>query len=365
MKLDLYFASRFARALAMVLGIFAGLVLMVQSVEEIRVLAKNDVGTGAAVRLALLALPASLYQMLPIVVLIATLTHFLGMARSSELVVARAAGRSAMRFLVPVLMVTFAFGALCVGVWNPLSAATKKAYETMRTELVAGESQVFSVSDEGLWLREGGIDGQRLIRATRSNFDGSELYGVTFLTFDAEGHPTRRMEAETARIATGEWQLGGVKIWPLAEAPNPEAAAETRATMTLGTTLTPDEIRDRFGSPDAVSIWDMPTLIARLDAAGFSARAYRMWFQTQLALPMAFVAMVLIGAGFTMRHTRQGGTASQVLTAVVLAFSFYFLLSFARVLGENGEVPIALAAWTPPMAVIFAALALLLHLEDG
>jgi lipopolysaccharide export system permease protein len=41
------------------------------------------------------------------------------------------------------------------------------------------------------------------------------------------------------------------------------------------------------------------------------------------------------------------------------------LRNFAQVLGENNEIPIMIAAWSPPLAALFLSLGLLLHLEDG
>ena len=50
-------------------------------------------------------------------------------------------------------------------------------------------------SDTGLWLRQGGDDGQTVIQAARANLDGTELFGVSFLTFGADGTPATRIEA--------------------------------------------------------------------------------------------------------------------------------------------------------------------------
>ncbi|MXY34203.1 MAG: LptF/LptG family permease, partial [Boseongicola sp. SB0664_bin_43] len=74
---------------------------------------------------------------------------------------------------------------------------------------------------------------------------------------------------------------------------------------------------------------------------------------------------VLVGAGFTMRHTRMGRTGLMVMTALGLGFLFYFIRNFVAVLGENGQIPIIMAAWLPPIAILLLPLALLLHLEDG
>ncbi len=51
--------------------------------------------------------------------------------------------------------------------------------------------------------------------------------------------------------------------------------------------------------------------------------------------------------------------------AVLLGFGLYFIRNFAQILGENGQVPVAMAAWAPPIASIMLTLGLLLHAEDG
>ena len=97
----------------------------------------------------------------------------------------------------------------------------------------------------------------------------------------------------------------------------------------------------------------------------FSPRRHKVWLQTELARPLFLIAMVLVASAFTMRHTRSGGTGIAVLSAVLLGFGLYFIRSFAQILGENGQIPVFLAAWAPPVAAIMLALGLLLHREDG
>ena len=97
MILHLYIARRFLRAFAMVFAVFLAILLPIDLAEQLRFLGHGDAGTGAAGRLALLNLPGALYQMLPLFIILATLVLFLGLARTSELVVIRASGRSALK----------------------------------------------------------------------------------------------------------------------------------------------------------------------------------------------------------------------------------------------------------------------------
>ena len=277
----------------------------------------------------------------------------------------RASGRSGLRFLLAPVLVALAFGALTVALFNPLVAATTQAYEARRMALSQDSASVLSVSENGLWLRQGSESGQMVIQAARSNPDATELYGVSFLGFDEDGLPVTRIEAETARLIKGAWELTGTKRWDLT-ATNPElASVEDAGPVALPSDLTPDRIRDSFGSPGTIAFWDLPAYIAGLERAGFSARAHQLWFQMELAQPLLMMAMVLVAAGFTMRHVRFGGTGRMVLYAILAGFGFFFLRNFAQALGDTGQIPIALAAWSPPVAAVLLSLGLLLHLEDG
>lgn len=366
MTLSLYVARRFLWMVARVLAGFWGLMFLIDSVDQIRRADGARLGIGEALHLAALNVPESLYRILPLIVILSAVALFLGLARSSELVIVRAAGRSGLRFVLAPVSAAVIFGLVAVAVLNPLVAATSKQYDALRQKLTeTGGASITSVAENGLWLRQGGAEGQTVIQAARANADGTVLYDVTFLTFGPEGRPTRRISAAEAELGDGAWLLRGAKSWDL-DALNPEQAATLPADgTTIDTNLTPARIRDSFGAPQAVPVWQLPSFIRGLERAGFAARSYRVWLQMELAQPLLLAAMVLVAAGFTMRHSRFGGTGRMVLFAITAGFAIFFLRNFAQVLGDNGQIPVALAAWSPPLVALLLALGLLLHLEEG
>ena len=171
--------------------------------------------------------------------------------------------------------------------------------------------------------------------------------------------------AGAAALQHGEWMATDAKEWKFETGGNPEASSVSHQTLNLTTNLTADQIRESFGDPATVAIWDLPRFIANLDRAGFSSRKHAVWLQMELALPLLMAAMVLVGAGFTMRHARLGRSGILVLFALLAGLAIFFVRNFAQVLGESGQIPIVLAAWSPPLAALLLALSLLLHLEDG
>ena len=365
MTLSLYMARRFLSLTVMVALVFTGLLLPIDLMEQLRRLDGRGDGIGDALGLAALNLPSALYQILPLIVILATLTLFLSLARSSELVVIRASGRSLGRALLAPVVAAALLGLAALTLGNPIVAATQAAYERAVAQYRTGTSQVLSLSEEGVWLRQGDASGQTVIRAARTSLDGTVLYSATFVAFDSAGGPQERIEAARAELVEGYWLLTDAKLWPLGSSGNPERDATAVPTATLSSTLTREQIRDGFGAPSSVPIFQLPAFIRQLDAAGFSGRAHRVWLQMELANPVMLAAMVMIGAAFTMRHVRAGRVGTMVLAALLLGFALFFLRNFAQVLGENGQLPVALAAWSPPLAAILLSAGIILHLEDG
>jgi len=363
MILHAYFARRFFWSFMLVLTVFAVLLFLVDAIDKLQ-----DFPTmpfAEVMRLVLLNLPSENYEILPLIVVLATVALYVRLARSSELVVVRAAGRSALHSLAAPLVVAFLIGVVAVTMLNPVVAASSKRYNDLRNMHIGGGTSVLAIAAEGLWFRQGDAQGQTVIHAERASSDLGVLFGTTFMKFDPDGRPTLRINAAAARLAKGEWVLHDAKIWNLRRGENPEAAAVETEQTRLASTLTQDRIVDSFGQPEFISLWDLPAFIAQLERAGFSARRYVMWFQMELARPLFLVALVLSAAALTMRHARLSNTGLSVLTAVLLGFGLHYIRNFAQILGENGEIPLLLAAWAPPVASALLAFGILLHMEDG
>ncbi|WP_135504998.1 LPS export ABC transporter permease LptG [Roseovarius aestuariivivens] len=363
MILHYYFARKFLWTFALIALVFVILLALIDLVDELQDF--PDLPFWDVLGIVLLNVPHANYEILPLVVILATVALFVRLARSSELVVVRAAGRSALHTLLAPLTVAALIGVLAITMLNPIVAASSKRYNDVVNTAMGGGSSVLAIASEGLWLRQGSAEGQTVIHAARASSDVSILFDATFISFSPDGQPEQRIVADTARLAQGEWQLRNAKIWELGVGGNPEAEARVEAELRLPSALTQDRIVDSFGKPEYIPLWELPAFINQLEEAGFSARRYAMWYQMELARPLFLVALVMVAAAFTMRHARLANTGLSVLFAVMLGFTLHYIRNFAQILGENGQIPVYLAAWAPPVASFLLAAGILLHMEEG
>lgn len=368
----LYIARRF---LLTTLGAFAAvfvLVVVLDLVELIRSNTRGLAGFGDLIGMALLHAPSITIAAAPFTLLLAAMTAFAMLARSSELVVTRAAGVSVWRLIAPALACAAGLGVFAFAIYNPLASAFATKFEMLEQRFFDETSSRLAVSGEGLWLRQGGGDGQTVIRAKRASSTVERLWDVSIFQFDSSDRLHRRIDARTATLGDRNWQLGSVQSWDLSDADEggrQRAMAATRPVkadeMTIPTDLTAEHIQDSFAPPETIGFWKLPGFIALLDESGFSSNRHRLHWLRLLSQPIVFVAMVLIGAAFSMRHVRFGGLGYMALGCVTAGFGYFFLSDIANALGASGAVPVGIAAWVPPLSAVLLALGLLLHLEDG
>lgn len=366
MTLGFYVARRLAVSFGLIAAVFCGVLLLFELVESMRRFGGGGLGMDDILMLAALRVPRTLYQILPLIAILAAMATFLALARSSELVVIRAAGRSAIRVMAEPVLAAALGGALAVAVLNPLVAGANRAYQD-RLAAMSDPDQAARISLDGaaIWLRQGDGAGQTVIRAQAIDADAQGFSDVTFLVFArVDGTPLHRIEAARARLTPGAWTLETAKVWDL-QADNPEAEAELLPEAQLATDLTAERLREGFDRSATISVWNLPGFIRLLDDAGLNARGQRAALQAELALPLMMAAMTLVGAMFCLGHVRAGGAGMRLLATVLAGFALFFLRNFAQVLGENGQIPLSLAIWAPPVAAILLAVGVLLHLEDG
>ena len=364
LTLAFYIGRRFLQALGYTIATVVALVMLINCIELLRRASGRDASFGDIVAMAAFQTPEIALTAMPFMMMLASLWCFAQLARSSELVVTRAAGVSVWAVVLPVTVASAVFGLITFTVFNPLAAATSQRFENLEARVLSGRDSRLSVSSEGLWLRQGAADRQTVIHARESNASATVLRGVTFYDFGIDDELLERIDAETAILADGEWQLSNAAQRSLRG--NMESPIAARhGTLAVPTDLTSDKILDSFERPGAVSFWALPRFIATLEAAGFSAQRHRLHWHAQIAMPLLFCAMALIGSSFAMRHHRFGGLGLMAFGAVLAGFGFYFISDVSKALGASGAVPAALAAWGPPLAAALSALGLLLQLEDG
>ena len=310
--------------------------------------------------MAALKLPHTAQDVMPFAILFGTMLAFWRLTRSNELVVARAAGVSVWGFLTPAIAVALLVGVLAVTLFNPIASAMQASYEKLDNRILRLGGDPMSLSNGGLWLRQGDASGgQTIIHGEKLTSPDLLLRSVSLFFLNRRSEFTARVEARSARLVGGYWLIEDGQRFRAGE------PAETIGELRLPTTLTSSKIEESLASPDTMSFWELPGFISLLEQSGFAAQRHRLYFNVLLARPFLFCAMVLVAATFSLRLQRRGGAVMLIVSGVAGGFLLYFLSDVVFALGLSAKIPVLLAAWTPAGVSMIFGVSMLLHLEDG
>ena len=364
--LSIYIAEQFTVSVLIMLAALSGVVSLFDFIELLRRSSTRPGATfGLVTEIAALRLPFIAMQILPFAVLLGGIWAFWRLTRSSELVVARAAGISAWQFLAGPLACAILLGVIATAAVSPLSSAMFARAELLDNAYLRTGGGSTALAGGQLWLRQADHaivpHGVAILHARSVELRRQRLVaqGVSVFRLDGSDHLLVRIEAKRAQLGHGEWLLDDARSMKADQLPQPIGAA------TLPTDLTVGRVQDSFASPDTLSVWSLPDFIGLLKRSGFSAIRHQLHFQTLLALPLLAGTMTLVAAGFSMRATRRGGVARMIGSGVAAGFALFVISKVAEEFGQSGALPAGLAAWAPAAAGLMLAVALLLHLEDG
>jgi lipopolysaccharide export system permease protein len=229
------------------------------------------------------------------------------------------------------------------------------------------ETQIFGAKGGGslhtsggtFWLSQRDKDGHSIVNATTSLQQGAILGGVTVLSFNAGGRFRERIEAPRAVLQPGHWRLEDARIYASGAAPR-----EMREYL-LETSLTAEQVRENFATPETVPFWKLPGYIQLAEQTGTAAAAYRLQYHKLLARPFLLASMVLLAAAASLRFFRFGGVRNMVLGGILAGFLLYVMSKVIDDMSKADLIYPMVAAWLPVMIGGLAGIVALLYQEDG
>ncbi|HEX2656172.1 MAG TPA: LPS export ABC transporter permease LptG [Xanthobacteraceae bacterium] len=355
-----YFAKRFFGA---AIGVFAGVFILVVLVDYIEMMRRAaDIPNVSALTVAKTSfyrVPQVTERMLPFAILVGAMSCYLNLSRRLELVVARAAGMSAWQFVAPALITALLIGIFATTVYNPVSATLRERSKRLEADIFGERQSGLQQTGSGFWVRQRSDEGQAVINAKSSSGQGAQLLAVTIFTFDPEGHFRDRIEAKSAALQDGRWVLEQVRVFASGEPPR------QLDSYSLRTTLTAEQVRESFATPETVSFWQLPSYIALADRAGLGAAGYRLQYQLLIARPFLLVGMVMLAASVSLRFFRFGGVPQMVLGGISAGFLLYVLSKVTEDLSKAELMHPIAAAWLPVLFGGLTGFVVLLYQEDG
>jgi len=300
----------------------------------------NPVSLKTAGLIFLYRLPFVMALTFPMSVLLGALQGFGRLSSDSEIIAIYAGGISFRRILMPVVI----FGIL-VSIWalwfneQVVPWGNGRAESLLRAEGRNGQPK------EALVIQDREDDSlARLLIAERLDARTQTLTDVTMLEYRG-GKPVALIWARSAKwLSENRWEFREGFTMPIGRNWSGPRAEFPKLVFTVQ--KSPQDLALMARKPSEMNYRQLREYIEALEIQGADVGKYLVQLHQKIALPLASLVFVLIGAPLGLRPHR-GGSALGFGLAIMIAFLYYVLAHFLSAAGASGSLSPMLAAWLP------------------
>lgn len=285
-------------------------------------------------------IPNILVLILPVAMLLASMSTIGGLTRDNELVAIKAGGISAYRPIASLAVlaligagVAFVFAETVV----PLANERKQMVYNRYVEQ-AGPVTRSDVVNRTLDLGAGS-----LLYVKSYNSDARVAENI--MIAESEGTSITNV-VEAARmeyLGPGDsWRLHGVttRSWTAGD----ERYARRDTLTRVLPAVTPEELANRMKRPEEMGYSELDAYVGRGQVRGRDVRRAQVDLHMKIALPFANFIIVLFGASLAAVR-RRTGMAVGFTVSILICFTYYVVIRTGQALGYNGDLEPLAAAW--------------------
>lgn len=360
--LPIYFSKSLLKNLLFCLFAVSCFIFLIELIELSRRITKsNNSDFLLALELAILKLPGMIIEILPFIVLFASLSTFFYFAKRSELIVARASGFSIWHLLFPGTSIILLIGFFITVIIQPFVATSTYKYKELEAKSIRGQASLITITENGLWLKESDSKNKsyKIINSLGLAKDAKSLENVIIFNHSDSGQLTSRYDADNALLRLGYWELKNIWVYKNNEKP------KFIEKLEIETNLTPSQIQENFAPPETISFWNLPGFIKIAENAGFAATKHRTEYHSLLALPFFLSSMLIIAAPFSIRFIRSESVNNLILSGILSGLILYTFSNVIYAFGASGNIAPFLSAWSPPLLAILLGVSAIIYIEEG
>jgi LPS export ABC transporter permease LptF/LPS export ABC transporter permease LptG len=347
--IDDYVLRDFFVYLTMILSTFLVLVLVFTLFELLGDILRNKVPAILVAEYLLNVTPYLLYNVAPLVMLLAVLVTFGLMQRSNEITAIKATGTSIYRIVTPVVIAAAVVAAGLFFADQFYLPHTNKRQEALHNQIKGKPAQTYLRPDRK-WIfgQNNDIYYYQFFDPDRDQFANISVFQLDKKTFTV----TRRIHADRARWADNldRWEyergwertlngsvMGDYRPFEVATFPQlPE---------------TPGYFKKEVKQYSEMNYEELHKYIRDLQQSGFDVVRLRMELNKKLSYPLITWIMAVLAIPFAL-STGKKGAVTGVAVAVGTAVFYTVVSRLFEAMGNLSQLPPAMAAWSPDLIFV-------------
>ena len=349
--IDDYVLRDFFVYLGIILSTFLVLVLVFTLFELLGDILRNQVPPGVVAEYLLNVTPYLLYNVAPLVMLLAVLVTFGLMQRSNEITAIKATGVSIYRIVTPVIIAAAVLATALFFADQFYLPHTNKRQEALHNQIKGKPPQTYLRPDRK-WIfgQNNDIYYYQLFDPDRDQFGNVSVFQLDKASFTI----TRRIHAERAHWADNMNRWIYEQGWERSlrgSAIAPEGYRTFEVSTFPEFPETPSYFKKEVLQYTEMNYEELHHYIRDLQQSGFDVVRLRVELNKKLSYPLITLIMAILAIPFSLSAGKRGAVAG-VAVAVSIAVFYTVVSRLFEAMGNLSQLPPALAAWSPDLIFV-------------
>lgn len=302
-----------------------------------------DAAAGILLRYYGYSLPEVVYRMIPVASVLATIMTLSTLQRGNELTALFSCGMSLFRIAAPMLVWILLNCAIVFGMADQvLPGFARQKNFVFYHEIRKNPSLYSTVKTNRIWYRSKDM----IFNIKTLNDKAQKAQGLTLYFFNPDWDLVQMMTAEEVDLLGSQWILhnGSVALFSK-DSSFPLGSKFKEKTILMGEDA--KDLSSSANTSDILSLNELAQFIKRNKEAGLDTLRYEVDYHSKYGFAVSAMVMALLGIPFAVGKARSGGIMMNVGICLGLVAAYWTAYSSALTLGNHGQIPPIVAAWTP------------------
>lgn len=349
-----YLTRTFLSRVLSVLIALSALLQLLDLLDAASTVLERGQGAGGLFYYTMIRLPMVVERVVPMAVLIGSLSTLWTFASTNEIVAMRSVGVTPYQIMGALLpaAVVVSLGHFLLA--DQVAPRAERAFVTWwaATDITPAPDDAPS---KPVWFRLG----ENVVRITSVSDDGQHITGLEMTSRDEAGRATGVLSA-----ARGDYGPDGWQLYEVVRTRIGDSMRVTRDdSLIWDVALSPNNMVDLRKPTQNISVHRLLRIVRGNWAGGESPAFYATRLHSTYAAPLASLVMLLLAAPVAHGMRRRGGAMGSLALGTVIGLVFLLSSGILSSMGQAGALPPAMAVWGP--LVFFAAIggAIMVHVE--
>ncbi len=349
--LDRYVGRLYMRVVALAFLALVGLFYISTFIDASDKLFKGTANGSMVMSLLVYRTPQFVYFVIPIAALLSVLVTFGLLSRTSELTVMKACGISLYRVALPIVLLSLIFSGALFALDQEIMARANRRATAIDDQIRGRPPKTFNPLNRR-WMigHDGNIYHYGYFDPRHDVLTSLNVYRLT---------PGAWKLSSQTYAASAEYRRGWTAVNGWSQDFTGEATKGRSFTREPLQIEGPEYFKTEDTDADLMTAAQLRRSARELAATGANVVPVEVDLQRKLAFPFVTFVMTLLAVPFGVTTGRRGALYGIGL-GIVLALSYWFVMSVFVAVGKAGLLPPVLAAWTPNVIVSASAVYLLL-----